>query len=796
MRVYELAKSLNLDSKRLIALMKRLQIDVKNHMSTLDDETIKKIQEIVEGKVHQPAKEPDKPSGGSPVGGTPPPAKKEPTRERVGPISPPSPGSPVGPRPSGFQPASGFAPPSMNRPAAARSSFVPPGAARPQGGPVPSRFEGQNRARTGPEPSQPGAAPDQARLGFEPPGRPSGGRRQARDERPSRRDRENLKGLGRPGPRRRAAPQPAPRTDRTIVLEGPATVSGLSQKFGIPASDIIKQLMNLDILATINQEIDVDTAEILAAEFGLKTEVKALKEDLDEALLVEIPDAPEDLKERPPVVTVMGHVDHGKTSLLDALRETRVTAQEAGGITQHIGAYSVSLRGRRVVFLDTPGHEAFTSMRARGAQLTDIAVLVVAADDGVMPQTIEAVSHARAAGVPIVVAINKIDKGDANPDRVKQQLAEHGLVAEEWGGDAVMVPVSARTREGLDHLLEMILLVADVRELRANPDKLGRGVVIEARLDRGRGPVATVLVQNGSVRVGDSFIVGQVFGKVRALLDDKGRPVKKAGPAMPVEILGLSEVPDAGDGFVVVEDERLARQVAGQRAERTRRLEARGSATTTLADLYEKIKEGEVQELRLILKGDVHGSVEPLKESLQRLSTDQVKVNVLHDGVGGITESDVDLASASQAIIIGFNVRPDVGAKRLADQDGVDIRTYRVIYDVLNDVELAMKGLLAPEYREVVVGHAEVRQVIRVPKVGSIAGLYVMDGKMVRSATIRILRNGAIVYEGKVDALKRFKDDVREVATGMECGLSLEKFQDFKEGDVFEAITMEEVPVT
>jgi len=781
MRVYELAKDLNLDSKRLIALMRRLGLDVKNHMSTLDDETVQRMRDIVSGKASHPAKPTAKPSGGSPVGGTAPGPKRESTPERP-------------PHTASSQPRPVLTPRDGSRPAPpARSTFVPPSALRSRPRTAPA-FEGRPAAVSGDR--RPAGIPEPS-LGFEPPRRAgSGGRRPGRSQdRQLRRERENLRALGKM-PRRRRPQSSAPiRPDRTVVLDGPMTVSGLSQRMGIPAADIIKQLMNLGILATINQEVDIDTAEVLAAGLGAKVEVKAPRHDLEAELLREDEDDPASLKERPPVVTVMGHVDHGKTSLLDALRETRMTEKEFGGITQHIGAFSVPLRGRKVVFLDTPGHEAFTGMRARGAQLSDIAVLVVAADDGVMPQTVEAINHAKAADVPIVVAINKIDKEDANPDRVKQQLAEHELVPEEWGGSTVMVPVSARTKEGLDQLLEMLLLVADVQELKANPDKPGRGRVVEARLDKGRGPVATVLVQSGSLKVGDSFVVGSVFGRIRALLDDKGKQVKKAFPSTPVEVVGLPEVPEAGDLFAVVKDERLGRQLAQERAEAARLSQQRSTSRSTLQELYQKIQEGQMAELRLILKGDVHGSVEPLKDSLERLSNDQVKVTVLHDGVGGITESDVSLAQTSGAIIIGFNVRPDAGAKRLAEREGVDVRTYRVIYDVLSDVEAAMKGLLAPETREVVVGRAEVRQVIRIPRIGSVAGLYVTEGKMLRSASIRVIRDGAIVHEGKIDSLKRFKDDVREVSAGMECGLGLEKFQDLREGDIFEAIVVEEVPV-
>lgn len=576
-----------------------------------------------------------------------------------------------------------------------------------------------------------------------------------------------------------------------ITISEKVIVQELAELLNVDASEVVKKLIELGVMASLNQEIDGETAALVAAEFGAEAVIKSETEEL-EALIADTPDAPEDLEPRPPVITVMGHVDHGKTSLLDAIRKTNVAATEAGGITQHIGAYQVEVKGKKITFLDTPGHEAFTAMRARGAQVTDIAVLVVAADDGVMPQTVEAINHARAAGVPIVVAINKIDKPQANPTRVMQQLTEHGLVPEEWGGDTVCVPVSAVTGEGLDQLLEMLLLVAEMEELKANPHRPARGTVIEAKLDKGRGPVATVLVQKGTLRVGDYVIAGTTHGRVRAMMDFRGQRVKEATPSTPVEILGLSDVPNAGDAFCVVEDEKLAREIVEKRIEeqRQRKIAAPG---TTLEDLFKKIQEGEVKELNLIIKADVQGTVEALIQALNKLSTPEVRVNIIHSGVGAITETDVMLASASKGLIIGFNVRPDANARKAAEAQKVEIRLYRVIYDVVKEIRAALEGLLEPEYREVVLGRAEVRETFRIPKVGVVAGCYVTEGKIVRSGKVRVVRDGVVIYEGAIASLKRFKDDVREVVQGHECGVGLDKFQDIKKGDVFEVYTVEEV---
>lgn len=599
---------------------------------------------------------------------------------------------------------------------------------------------------------------------------------------------------GKKDPRRRTQPaQPIPERKKAITMGDIITVKDLSERIGIQVAEIIKKLMGLGILATINQELDYDTASLIAADFNIELERRSVKSFEEILVDVDVEDNPEALVERPPVVTVMGHVDHGKTSLLDAIRNTAVTEQEAGGITQHIGAYQVTVHDKPITFLDTPGHEAFTSMRARGAQVTDTAILVVAADDGVMPQTVEAINHAKAANVPIIVAINKMDKPGANPERVKQELTEHGLLVEEWGGETIAVPVSAVNREGIDTLLEMILLVAEVREHKANPDRLAKGTIIEAQLDKGRGPVATILVQNGTLRVGDSIVAGTAFGRVRAMMDDKGRRIAEAGPSTPVEVLGLSDVPEAGDVMMAVEDDRLAKQVSEERRDRAKELQVKTTSKTSLDELFSQLKEGEVKELNLIIKADVQGSVEAVKQALERLSNDQVRVRSLHGGVGAITESDVMLANASNAIIIGFNVRPSVHTTELAEREKIDIRLYRVIYNAIEDVEAAMKGMLDPEFKEIVLGHAQVRATFKVSGVGTIAGCYVIDGKINRNAQVRIVRDGVVVHEGRIDSLKRFKDDAREVASGYECGIGIEHFNDVKEGDVIEAFLMEEI---
>ena len=572
------------------------------------------------------------------------------------------------------------------------------------------------------------------------------------------------------------------------------TVRDLTERIGKPAGEIIKKLMLLGIMATINQELDFDTASLVASEFGVTLEMK-LDKTAEDALSAEnVEDSEEELVTRPPVVTIMGHVDHGKTSLLDYIRKAKVAAGEAGGITQHIGAYIAKVDDRQITFLDTPGHEAFTAMRARGTQATDIAILVVAADDGVMPQTIESINHAKAAKCPIIVAINKIDKPGANPDAVKQELTRYELVPEEWGGDTIMVNVSAKTGEGIDDLLENVLLLADMLELKANPNRKARGVIIEAKLDHSRGAVATALVQNGTRHVGDMVVAGNAYGRIRAMVSSRGERVKHATPSTPVEIIGFGGVPEAGDEFMAVADEKLARQVVEERAAKARASMVKNSSASTLEDLYSKLEQGEVKDLNIIIKADVQGSVEAVKQSLEKLSNAEVRVRTIHSGVGAITENDVMLAGIDGAIIIGFNVRPDAKAREAANRDGIDIRYYRVIYQAIEDMEKAMKGLLSPEFRENVIGHAEVRNVFKITGVGIVAGSYVTDGKLQRNAQVRLLRDNVVVYEGKLSSLQRFKDAVKEVADGYECGVCLENYTDIKEGDVIECFVMEEIP--
>ncbi|MGN1472905.1 MAG: translation initiation factor IF-2 [Eubacteriales bacterium] len=569
------------------------------------------------------------------------------------------------------------------------------------------------------------------------------------------------------------------------------TVSELASRLKQTAANVIKKLMTMGFMATINQELDFETAALVAEEFGAKVKREVVV-SIEDRLFSEAEDDEASLVERAPVVCVMGHVDHGKTSLLDAIRNTHVTAGEAGGITQHIGAYRVEVHGKPITFLDTPGHAAFTAMRARGAQATDIAVLVVAADDGIMPQTVEAINHAKAAGVEIIVAINKMDKHGANPDAIKQELTKYDLLPEEWGGDTICIPVSALTHQGIDELLESILLVAEVKEYRANPNRRAKGVVIEAKLDRGRGPVATVLVQNGTLHAGDIVIAGTSVGRVRAMTDHNGALLREAGPSVPVEIIGLAEVPEAGDEFNAVEDEKMARTLAEQRRTSAKEEQFKENSRVSLDALFTRISEG-VKDLNIIVKADVGGSAEAVKASLVKLSNEEVKVNVIHSAVGGITEGDVSFAAASGAIIIGFNVRPDKAALDSAERQNVEIRTYRVIYECIEEIEAAMKGMLAPKYREVVLGHAQVRKTIHVPNVGTIAGSYVQDGKVSRNAMIRVVRDSIVIFEDKISSLKRFKDDAREVNSGYECGIGLEKFNDIKENDILEAYVMEEI---
>ena len=686
-RVYELAKELGTTSKKLIEIMEGMNIEVKNHMSTLENEEAQRVVAILTGKAESDESKKKKEA--------PPPAEEE---------------------------------------------------------------------------KKSGAAPAETKIKEKP----------AAKAPPERK----------PGPPPTGKKAAVKKKRRRVKIEGRTTVGEVATLFEVTPAELITRLLDLGIVANINQALSPEAIELAAEEFDLDVEFVA--DPIEQELLGEDKGGDNKLVARNPVVTVLGHVDHGKTSLLDAIRESNVTAGEAGGITQHIGAYEVEASGKKIVFLDTPGHEAFTAMRARGAQVTDMAILVVAADDGVKPQTIEAINHARAAEVPIIVAVNKIDKPGANPDRVRQQLSEHGLVPEEWGGETICVNVSALQREGLDELLEMILLVAELSELKANPERAARGTVIEAHLDRGRGPVATVLVQDGTLRVGAPVICGTATGKVRAMLNHKGERVSKAGPATPVELLGLNDVPLAGDRFQAVADDRLARQVAEKRSQKIKAA-AQQRQRITLDDLFKQIQEGEVKDLNLVIKGDVQGSVEALQEAILKLSLEEVQVKVIHAGAGAISESDVMLAAASNAIVIGFNVRPDNNARRLAEQDQVDLRLYRVIYEALSDIEAAVHGLLKPVYREQILGQAEIRQVFKASRLGNIAGCHVTEGKITRNSLVRLIRDGVVVHEGKLASLKRFKDDIREVSSGFECGILLEGFNDISEGDLIEAYTMQQV---
>ncbi|MGD6793760.1 translation initiation factor IF-2 [Metabacillus indicus] len=711
MRVYEYAKKQNISSKDVITALQSMNVEVSNHMSTIDDHVIVKL----DGKYKADKKEPSKSiSVKQREDHKTPMQKQENTNNK---------------------------PANTNKPA----------------------------NKGGNKPFNKGKTNNQAK-------KPGGNKRGGNQRRPQG-----------------AAPvQPKKELPSKITFTGSLTVGELASKLHKEPSEIIKKLFMLGVMATINQDLDKDSIELIAGEYGVEVE-EIIVFDVTEFEGYETEDQEEQLQIRPPVVTIMGHVDHGKTTLLDSIRNTKVTAGEAGGITQHIGAYQVVVNDKKITFLDTPGHAAFTTMRARGAQVTDITILVVAADDGVMPQTVEAISHAKAAEVPIIVAVNKMDKEAANPDRVMQELTEYGLVAEAWGGDTIFVPLSALSGDGIEELLEMILLVSEVEEWKANPNRSATGTVIEAQLDKGRGSVATLLVQNGTLRVGDSIVVGNTYGRVRAMVNDLGRRVKEVGPSTPVEITGLNDVPQAGDQFMVFADEKKARQVGEARASKQIDEQRREGAKLSLDDLFEQIKQGDIKDINLIVKADVQGSAEALAASLNKIDVEGVKVKIIMTGVGAITESDVILASASNAIIIGFNVRPDGNAKRTADAENVDMRLHRIIYKVIEEIEAAMKGMLDPEFEEKVIGQVEVRQTIKVSKIGTIAGSYVTDGKITRDSSIRVIRDGIVVFEGEVDALKRFKDDVKEVAQNYECGITIKNFNDIKEGDVIEAYVMEEI---
>ncbi len=731
MRVYEYAKKHNVSSKQVINKLKDMNVEVSNHMSTIEDSVVGKLDAIFN-----------------------PPKKEEKPKQET------------------------------DRKTNAKQSNTA------QGGKENTRNNNQSGAQ-----NRSGGGNRQNNNQNRNPQKNSGNRNQPQGGKGNNRG-QNRKGKG--GNRNQPnqnQPKPAPKQKQTpekITFEGTLSVGELAGKLNKEPSEIIKKLMGLGVMATINQELDKESIELIGAEYGVETEEEKVIDKSDLATYM-APDEEKDMQIRPPVVTIMGHVDHGKTTLLDSIRNTKVTASEAGGITQHIGAYQIETNDKKITFLDTPGHAAFTTMRSRGAQVTDVTILVVAADDGVMPQTVEAINHAKAAEVPIIVAVNKIDKEGANPDRVMQELTEYNLVPEDWGGDTIFVPVSALQGEGIEDLLEMILLVSEVEELKANPDRLAYGTVIEAQLDKGRGSVATLLVQNGTLNVGDPIVVGNTFGRVRAMVNDLGRRVKKAGPSTPVEITGLNDVPQAGDRFVVFEDEKTARQIGESRAQKQLEAQRGEKSRLSLDDLFEQIKQGDVKEINVIIKADVQGSVEAMAGSLQKIEVEGVKVKVIHTGVGAITESDIILASASNAIVIGFNVRPDGNAKKTAEAENVDIRLHRVIYKAIDEIEAAMKGMLDPEFEEKVIGQAEVRETFKVSKIGTIAGSYVTEGKVRRDAGVRVIRDGIVVFEGEVDTLKRYKDDAKEVAQGYECGITLQKFNDIKEGDVFEFFIMEEV---
>ncbi len=859
MRVYELAKQLGLENRDLIAELKTMGAAVKSHSSALDDDTVQKILAKFSAKAKSaPSDAPGglargdagkkegvglKPAGASGPAGKLAPAAEEAKGEKkrilfkrkktdeelaaeaqaaaplpeVEPAPPPFPSTLVGREPE-LAPSPAVAPPTHKEPAAASlTTPVMPAAPKPAAAPPAPGGLGAVAAAPAPSATADLKAPDKkAPLGAIVPDELGAAKDKLKKGRRPGRVREEEDVAARPDLTRwqdlRAIPvhrredrsrhaQPSPVGEITkprkkvIKLTTGLTVKEFAELVGQRPADVMRRLMEMGQMLTLNQPINLDAANVLAEGYGVKAEVAVEKQA--EELLEESQTAEQEgnLEPRPPVVTIMGHVDHGKTSLLDAIRQTKVAEGEAGGITQHIGAYTVDVQGKRVTFLDTPGHEAFTSMRARGAKITDLVILVVAADDGVMPQTVEAINHATAAGVPIIVALNKIDKPDAKPDRVKHALAEHNLIPEQWGGQTIFVEVSAKKKQNLDQLLEMILLQAEVLELKADPKRLAKGAVVEAKLDRGRGPVATVLVQSGTLHVGDAFVVGSYSGKVRALVTHTGAKALEAGPSMPVEVIGLPGVPAAGDSFVAVSDERVAREIAESRMSKQRTAElAAGASRVTLDDLYARIKEGDVKELSLVIKSDVQGSAEALSDAVEKLPSGPIKLQVIHRGVGGITESDVLLASASRAIIIGFNIRPEPKAAALAEREGVDVRLYTIIYDALNDIKAAMEGMLEPTLKERLLGRAEVRQVFTISKVGAIAGCYVTEGTITRqNAGVRVIRDHVMVYQGKMASLRRFKDDVREVQQGYECGIGVENFSDLKNGDVLEVFTIDKI---
>lgn len=777
-RVYEYAKEHQVSSKKVIEALKDLGIEVANHMSTINENALRQLDKAVDG-TNKKAEAPKKETTSNENGNSKGPNKPNMTNSNEKSNKPNKPNKPAGQntKPATTNKSQG-AKPASNKPANTSNQTQTSGGQQQSSGP---KRNNNNSNRPGGGNSN----------------RPGG------NNRPNRGGNFNNKGRNtkKKGKLNHSTVPPTPPKPKElpekIVFSESLTVAELAKKLYREPSELIKKLFMLGVVATINQSLDKDAIELICSDYGVavEEEIKVDVTDLDVYFENELNEAVDESKlvERPPVVTIMGHVDHGKTTLLDSLRNTKVTLGEAGGITQHIGAYQLEIHDKKITFLDTPGHAAFTAMRARGAQITDITILVVAADDGVMPQTIEAINHAKAAGMPIIVAVNKIDKPQANPDRVMQELTEYELVPEAWGGDTIFAPISAKFGEGLENLLDMILLVSEVEELKANPDRRAIGSVIEAELDKGRGPVATLLVQDGTLNIGDPIVVGNTFGRVRAMVNDLGRRVKKVGPSTPVEITGLNDVPQAGDRFVVFEDEKTARSIGETRASRA--LVAQRSATNrvSLDNLFEHMKAGEMKEVNVIIKADVQGSVEALAASLRKIDVEGVNVKIIHTAVGAINESDITLAAASNAIVIGFNVRPTTQAREAAENESVDIRLHRVIYKAIDEIEAAMKGMLDPEFQEKIIGQAQVRQTINVSKVGTIAGCFVTDGKITRDSGVRIIRDGIVVFEGEIATLKRFKDDAKEVAKGYECGITVQNFNDIKEDDVIEAYVMEEI---
>lgn len=788
LRVYEYAKKHNISSKEIITKLKEMNIEVTNHMATLEEGDIKKLDAAYNNKEVNTAQQKQvnhsqaKPS-----------AQNQPKQTNHSQNNAQQKQGKTAQQKQGNNPQQKRANGNQNQQKQQKHPLAQPKV-------IPKAFEDDDdqivvpakvKVAVVPPKNKEGKKHDQEYQSKENKAFQSG---KAKNKPFPNQNRNQNKKKNQPHVQQQQPPQKKKEKElpAKITFSESLTLAELAKKLHREPSEIIKKLFLLGVMATINQVLDKDAIELIASEYGVEVE-EEIKVDATDLEIYFTEDQIEELVERPAVVTIMGHVDHGKTTLLDSIRNTKVTEGEAGGITQHIGAYQVIENGKKITFLDTPGHAAFTTMRARGAQITDITVLVVAADDGVMPQTIEAINHAKAAEVPIIVAVNKMDKPAANADRVMQELTEHGLVAEAWGGDIIFVPLSAKTGEGIDNLLEMILLVSEVEEYKADPKRHAVGTVIEARLDKGRGSIATLLVQNGTLKIGDPIVVGNTYGRVRAMVNDNGRRVKEAGPSTPVEITGLNEVPQAGDRFVVFGDEKTARQIGETRAQLALVAQRGEKTRVSLDNLFEQLKQGEMKDLNIIIKADVQGSAEALAASLQKIDVEGVNIKIIHSGTGAINESDITLASASNAIVIGFNVRPDANAKRAADAEKVDVRLHRIIYKVIEEMEAAMKGMLDPEFEEKIIGQAEVRQTFKVSKVGTIAGSYVTDGKITRDSGIRVIRDGVVIFEGGIDALKRFKDDAKEVSQGYECGITIKNFNDIKEGDVIEAYVMEEV---